>query len=187
MWNQRSQVTNINVITRKKSEIFRELPKCETGSGSSKRCQKNCVKRLAHRTFATNLQPTKKQTNVAPAKHDKDVLNSLNSKLVVFLKCAWTNKSFRKLPESQDSHLKVKVDVKSLSRVRLFATPRTIAYNAPPSMDFPGKSTGVGCHFLLQRIFPSPHGLITKHSIQNLCKLKVKQLLKIALKSGVVI
>ena len=94
--------------------------------------------------------------------------------------------------------------VKSLSRVRLFATPWTVAYQAPPSMgfslhgilqarilewvaisffqcmkvksesevaqscptprphglqptrllhpwDFPGKSTGVGCHCLLRR------------------------------------
>ena len=39
--------------------------------------------------------------------------------------------------------------VKSLSCVRLFATPWTVAYQAPPSMVFPGKSTGVGCHFLL--------------------------------------
>ena len=30
----------------------------------------------------------------------------------------------------------LKVKVKSLSRVRLFATPRTVAYQAPPSMGF---------------------------------------------------
>ena len=42
-----------------------------------------------------------------------------------------------------------KVKVKSLSCVRLFATPWTAAYQAPPSMGFPGKSTGVGCHRLL--------------------------------------
>ena len=48
--------------------------------------------------------------------------------------------------------------VKSLSRVQLFATPWTVAYHAPPPWDFPGKSTGVGCHFLLQGIFP-PQGL----------------------------
>ena len=29
------------------------------------------------------------------------------------------------------------------------ATPWTAAHQAPPSMDFPGKSTGVGCHHLL--------------------------------------
>ena len=39
---------------------------------------------------------------------------------------------------------KWKVKVKSLSHVRLFVTPWTAAYQAPPSMDFPGKSTGVG-------------------------------------------
>ena len=44
---------------------------------------------------------------------------------------------------------KWKVEVKSLSRVRLFVTPWTAAYEVPPSMDFPGKSTGVGCHCLL--------------------------------------
>ena len=43
---------------------------------------------------------------------------------------------------------KWKVKVKSLSCVRLVATPWTAAYQARPSMDFPGKSTGVGCHRL---------------------------------------
>ena len=31
----------------------------------------------------------------------------------------------------------------------------TVAYQALPPWDFPGKSTGVGCHFLLQGIFPT--------------------------------
>ena len=44
---------------------------------------------------------------------------------------------------------KWKVKGKSLSRSRLLATPWTAAYQAPLSMDFPGKSTGVGCHCLL--------------------------------------
>ena len=43
---------------------------------------------------------------------------------------------------------KWKVKVKSLSRVRLLATPWTAAYQAPLSMDSPGKNTGVGCHAL---------------------------------------
>ena len=34
------------------------------------------------------------------------------------------------------------------SRVRLCATPETVAHQAP--WDFPGKNIGVGCHFLLQ-------------------------------------
>ena len=52
---------------------------------------------------------------------------------------------------------KWKVKVKSLSRVRLLATPWTAAYQAPPPWDFPGTSTGVECHCLLR--FPSiwPH------------------------------
>ena len=38
--------------------------------------------------------------------------------------------------------------VKSLSRSQLLATPWTAAYQAPLSMDFLGKNTGVGCHCL---------------------------------------
>ena len=37
--------------------------------------------------------------------------------------------------------------------VRLFVTPWTVAYQAPLSMDSPGKNTGVGCHALLLGIF----------------------------------
>ena len=44
---------------------------------------------------------------------------------------------------------KWKVKVKSLSRVWLFVTPWTAAYQAPHPWDFPGKSTGVGYHCLL--------------------------------------
>ena len=35
------------------------------------------------------------------------------------------------------------------------ATLWTIAHQAPLSMGFTGKNTGVGCHFLLQGIFPA--------------------------------
>ena len=45
--------------------------------------------------------------------------------------------------------------VKSLSRVRLFATPWTVAHQAPPPMGFSRQDTGVGCHFLLHGIFPT--------------------------------
>ena len=34
------------------------------------------------------------------------------------------------------SHIAIKWKVKSLSRVRLFSTPWTVAYQAPPSMGF---------------------------------------------------
>ena len=43
-----------------------------------------------------------------------------------------------------------KVKVKSLSRVRLLATPWTAATRLLHPWDFPGKSTGVGCHCLLR-------------------------------------
>ena len=45
---------------------------------------------------------------------------------------------------------KWKVKVKSLSRVRLLATPWTAAYQAPLSMGFSRQSTGVGCYRLLE-------------------------------------
>ena len=45
--------------------------------------------------------------------------------------------------------------VNLLSHVRLFATPWNVAYSLLCPWDFPGKSTGVGCHFLLQGIFPT--------------------------------
>ena len=51
---------------------------------------------------------------------------------------------------------KWKVKVKSLSRVRLLATPWTAAYQAPPSLGFSKqeyRSTGVGCHCLLWYIY----------------------------------
>ena len=35
------------------------------------------------------------------------------------------------------------------------AIPWTVAHQAPCSWDSPGKNTGMGCHFLLQGIFPS--------------------------------
>ena len=46
-------------------------------------------------------------------------------------------------------------EVKLLSHVQLFAVPLTVAYQTPHPWHFPGKSTGVGCHFFLQGIFPT--------------------------------
>ena len=37
----------------------------------------------------------------------------------------------------------------------LFATPWTVARQAPLSMGSPGKNTGVGCHALLQGNLPT--------------------------------
>ena len=47
---------------------------------------------------------------------------------------------------------KWQVKVKSLSCVRLLATPWTAAYRLLRPWDFPSKSTRVGCHCLLQHI-----------------------------------
>ena len=46
--------------------------------------------------------------------------------------------------------MKVKSESEVTSRVQLFTTPWTAAYQAPLSMGFWGKSTGVGCHCLLR-------------------------------------
>ena len=34
-------------------------------------------------------------------------------------------------------------------------TPQTVSCQAPLSMGFPSKNTGISCHFLLQGIFPT--------------------------------
>ena len=39
--------------------------------------------------------------------------------------------------------------------VQLFATPWTVAHQAPPSVGFPGRDTGAGCRALLPGIFPT--------------------------------
>ena len=44
---------------------------------------------------------------------------------------------------------------KSLSRIQLFATPWTVAYQASPSMGFPRREYWSGLPFLLQEIFPT--------------------------------
>ena len=55
------------------------------------------------------------------------------------------------LPKEQT--VKVKVKVKSLSPVRLFATPWTVTYQAPPSMGFSRQEYWSGV------LFPSPGDL----------------------------
>ena len=58
---------------------------------------------------------------------------------------------------TQESKLIIyKCKCQSLSCAQLFATPRTAAHQAPLyPWYFPGKDTGVVCHFLLQGIFPT--------------------------------
>ena len=66
--------------------------------------------------------------------------------------------------------------MKSLSRVRLFATPWTAAHQALRPWDSPGKSTGVGCHCLLQEYNSS--------SIKILCYLNKCQRAKLTYWKG---
>ena len=49
-----------------------------------------------------------------------------------------------------------KVKVKSLKRVRLFATPWTVAYQAPPSMGFSRQEYWSGLPFPSPGDFPDP-------------------------------
>ena len=57
--------------------------------------------------------------------------------------------------------------VQSLSRVQLFVTPWTVAHQFLCPRNFPDKNTGVGCHVLLQGVFPTsrsnPHLLHLQH------------------------
>ena len=46
--------------------------------------------------------------------------------------------------------------VKSLSRVRLFATPWTVAHQAPPSMEFSRQEYWSGLPFTSPRDLPNP-------------------------------
>ena len=59
---------------------------------------------------------------------------------------------FRSFPSTMDYH------VHTCSRSVMpdsFVIPWTVVRQAPLSRSFPGKNTGVGCHFLLQGIFPT--------------------------------
>ena len=60
-------------------------------------------------------------------------------------------------------------EVKSLSRVRLFATPWTITYQVRP-WDFPGKDTGVGCHFLLHQNVERTFNISLSRELWNLLR-----------------
>ena len=57
---------------------------------------------------------------------------------------------------STQAMLKVKVKVKSLSRVRLCVTPWTVAYQAPPSMGFSRQEYWSGLPFAFLEDLPDP-------------------------------
>ena len=76
--------------------------------------------------------------------------------VVIFLVFADVLRSHRRLLVVWISKFKrdLKVKVKSLSRVRLCG-PMDCSLSVLCPWDSPGKNTGVGCHFLLQGIFPT--------------------------------
>ena len=57
----------------------------------------------------------------------------------------WEFKKVTLIPCPSGAHVFI---LSHFSRVQLFVTLRTIARQAPLSMDSPGKNTGVGCHIL---------------------------------------
>ena len=61
----------------------------------------------------------------------------------------------KKISLNSKSH-KVKVKVKSLNRVRLFATPWTVAYQAPPFMGFSRQEYWSGLPFPSLGDLPDP-------------------------------
>ena len=64
--------------------------------------------------------------------------------------------------------------VKSLSRVRLFETPGTAAYQAPPSMGFSGQEYQSGLPFLeVQTLKLSGHKVSFKGGILNIVYLEI--------------
>ena len=71
--------------------------------------------------------------------------------------CTCITESLCHTPESTTisliNHLCVHAQL--LSHVWLFATPWTVAHQAPLSTRSPRQNTGVGYHFLLQGIFPT--------------------------------
>ena len=79
-------------------------------------------------------------------------------------------RSFHFLKLSSSSGVKVKV--KSISRVRLFATPWTVAYQDPPSMGFSKQEYWSGLPFPSPRDLPDPgmHPSLS-HCRQTLCRL----------------
>ena len=62
--------------------------------------------------------------------------------------------------EMDKMFVKHRVKVKSLSHVRLFATPWTIAHQAPPSMGFPRQEYWSGLPFPSPEDLPDPGSIL---------------------------
>ena len=69
---------------------------------------------------------------------------------------------------------KVKVKVKSLSRVRLFTTPWTVAYQSPPSMRFSRQEYWSGLPFPSPGDLPKPGKRGVKYQEANILPLRTR-------------
>ena len=68
-------------------------------------------------------------------------------------KCGWHEQDIQQLLGPQFTLLEIPcacMHVWSLSHIQLFVNLWTVAHQAPLSVGFSSKNTGVGCHFLLQ-------------------------------------
>ena len=92
--------------------------------------------------LCTDMERTPRCTVNLKKKAQSNIYNSLPS---VYKK--------RKTRHVYYLHLFGSMCAKSVSHVRLFATQWTITLLCP--WNFPGKNTGVGCHFLFQGLFPT--------------------------------
>ena len=78
-----------------------------------------------------------------------------HGRLILFSRCIIFHKCLNQTLNSMIPTLNMawKVKVKSINPIWLFVTLSTVAHQASCPRDFPGKNTGVGCHFLLQGVF----------------------------------
>jgi len=81
---------------------------------------------------------------------------SLENYFGVGLVCMLQNQTKTHIPPKIENIIQKKVKVKSLSRVRLSATPWTVAYPAPPSMKVSRQEYGSGVQFSSPWELPDP-------------------------------
>ena len=77
------------------------------------------------------------------------------TKLFQITNLAMCVKNAHFIPRLQHWQMPFSMCMRSCFRVRLSATPWTVAYQVLCPWDSPGRNTGVGCHSLLQGIFPT--------------------------------
>ena len=77
----------------------------------------------------------------------------------------------RSIPAAVAGPLRAKCLLRCFSHVHLFMALWTVPRQAPRPWNFPGRNTGVGCHFLLEGIF-----LTQGSNLHLLCLLYCRQI-----------